>query len=100
MVSQYNNKGSGVEGFNCIVHHSICTCMYMYFMLQHFEKFHEAGRFYQRAIDLQVNVSYMYMYSTLYFPPCTITCMIVFLSEERLSVTNTGKTCHMQTQTQ
>ena len=25
--------------------------------LQHFERFHEAVRFYQRAIDLQVNVS-------------------------------------------
>ena len=37
-----------------------CTCIYTFLLLQHFEKFHEAARFYHRAIDMQVHVSYMY----------------------------------------
>ena len=37
----------------------VCTVALLISLpLQHFEKFHEAARFYQRAIDLQINVSY------------------------------------------
>ena len=34
--------------------------------LQHFERFHEAVRFFRRAIDLQVNVRIVYMMLCMY----------------------------------